>query len=434
VQGDERDVIIFSIGYGRDQHGRMTMAFGPLNRDGGERRLNVAVTRAREKVVLVSSTTAADIDLGATQAAGVLNLYHYLDYAARGNEALQLTGPQGLGEAESPFEDDVAGEIRALGCEVVPQAGCSGFRIDIGVVDPTGPGRFLLGVECDGATYHSAATARDRDRLRQQILEKLGWCIHRIWSPDWVTKRKEEIRRLRQAIENARRNDRQDAKLTALMSEDRDSLAQQRKPGVERVAVADPDADATLPGTVPYEVCEIAFSIHDGNDFHDPQYLEEQSELLAEIVRKEGPIHIELATKRILAAWGLTRAGERIRGVIAKAVRHCARKSWLKKCGNFLWPVGGIDVPVRVPVKYLQETSRDVTHIPPEEIKACMLLIIRHAVSIGVDSLIKETASVFGFNRTGDRIRDRLLEECEALQREGAVENMNGRLCGKNFE
>ena len=178
VQGDERDVIIFSIGYGRDQHGRMTMAFGPLNRNGGERRLNVAVTRAREKVILVSSITAADIDLGATQAAGVLNLYHYLDYAARGDEALQLTGPQGLGEADSPFEDDVAGEIRALGYEVVPQVGCSGFRIDIGVIDPAEPGRFLLGVECDGATYHSAATARDRDRLRQQILEKLGWLAH----------------------------------------------------------------------------------------------------------------------------------------------------------------------------------------------------------------------------------------------------------------
>ena len=112
VQGDERDVIIFSIGYGGDQHGRMTMAFGPLNRHGGERRLNVAVTRAREKVVLVSSIMASDIDLNATQSVGVFHLYHYLDYAARGDVALQLTGPQGLGEADSPFEDDVAGAIR----------------------------------------------------------------------------------------------------------------------------------------------------------------------------------------------------------------------------------------------------------------------------------------------------------------------------------
>ena len=137
----------------------------------------------------------------------------------RGDEALQLTGPQGMGEADSPFEDDVAGEIRALGYEVVPQVGCSGFRIDIGVVDPAEPGRFLLGVECDGATYHSAATARDRDRLRQQILEQLGWRIHRIWSPDWVTRREGEIRRLRQAIEDARCNDGHNAELEALISD-----------------------------------------------------------------------------------------------------------------------------------------------------------------------------------------------------------------------
>lgn len=108
-----------------------------------------------------------------------------------------------MGEADSPFEEDVAGEIRALGYDVVPQVGCSGFRIDIGVIDPAEPGRFLLGVECDGATYHAAATARDRDRLRQQILENLGWRgrMHRIWSPDWVTKREGEIRRLKQALE-----------------------------------------------------------------------------------------------------------------------------------------------------------------------------------------------------------------------------------------
>src|SRR5262249_43088395 len=197
-------------------HGRLTMTFGPLNRNGGERRLNVAVTRAREKVVLVSSITAADIDVGATQAAGVLHLYHYLDYAARGEEALQLTGSQGLGEGDSPFEDDVASEIRALGYTVVPQVGCSGFRIDLGIVDPAEPGRFLLGVECDGATYHSAATARDRDRLRQQILAQLGWRIHRIWSPDWVTQRAGEIRRLREAIEAARRRDSPETALTAV--------------------------------------------------------------------------------------------------------------------------------------------------------------------------------------------------------------------------
>jgi hypothetical protein len=429
VQGDERDVIIFSIGYGRDQHGRITMAFGPLNRNGGERRLNVAVTRAREKVVLVSSIMASDIDLGATQAAGVLHLYHYLDYAARGDAALQLTGPQGQGEADSPFEDEVAGAIRALGYDVVPQVGCSGFRIDIGVLDPAEPGRFLLGVECDGATYHSAATARDRDRLRQQILENLGWRIHRIWSPDWVTQREGEIRRLRQAIEEARWNAGQDVECEALISDAEGSHVQQQASDVERVAVAHSDTGGPLPGTVSYEVYEVRVSYENGSEFHDPQYREEQSGLLAEVVRQEGPMHIELATKRVLAAWGLTRAGVRIIDAMAEAVRRCARMSLLEQRGDFLWPTGVDDVPVRVPVSHIQETYRDVAHIPPEEIQACMLLIIRHAVGIGVDSLVKETANVFGFNRTGNRIRERLLKECEALQQQGTVTNVEGSLC-----
>ena len=428
VQGDERDVIIFSIGYGRDQHGRMTMSFGPLNRNGGERRLNVAVTRAREKVVLVSSIIAADIDLSATQSAGVLNLYHYLDYAARGDEALQLSSPQGVGEADSPFEEDVAGEIRALGYEVVPQVGCSGFRIDLGVIDPAEPGRFLLGVECDGATYHSAATARDRDRLRQQILEQLGWRIHRIWSPDWVQKREGEVRRLKQAIEDARLGGRSGDELTALLPDEEDSDSEPPAPEMERVAVSQPDEGSPLPGTIPYEVCDTNYVYYNGNEFHYPQYREEQCEMLARIVTKEGPIHLDLATRRLLSAWGLTRAGVRITEAVAEAVRKCERKSLLKKRGEFLWPAVNTEVPVRVPVSYRQETYRDVAHIPSEEIQACMLLIIRHALGIGVDSLIKETANVFGFNRTGDRIRDRLIKECRALHRQGVVVNIDGSL------
>lgn len=139
VQGDERDVMIFSVGYGRDQQGQMSMNFGPLNKPGGERRLNVAVTRAREKVILVTSIKASDIDLNATSAEGVVTLCHYLDYAERGPDALKLTHPQ-TSEFESPLEEDVAGEIRRMGYNVIPQVGCSGNRIDIGVIDPTDPG------------------------------------------------------------------------------------------------------------------------------------------------------------------------------------------------------------------------------------------------------------------------------------------------------
>jgi very-short-patch-repair endonuclease len=201
VQGDERDVIFLGIGYGPDDTGRVAMRFGPLNRQGGERRLNVAVTRARQRMTVVSSMHAADIDLSRTSAVGVKLLRAYLDYAKKGPEALRgaITG---VGERgfDSPFEQEVYEELSRRGLTLHPQVGCSGFRVDLAVVDPKAPSRYLLGVECDGATYHSSATARDRDRLRQEVLEGLGWRICRIWSTDWLRDREGQIRRVQAAV------------------------------------------------------------------------------------------------------------------------------------------------------------------------------------------------------------------------------------------
>jgi very-short-patch-repair endonuclease len=201
VQGDERDVILFSICYGPDETGKVSMNFGPLNRDGGERRLNVAITRAKHEVLVFSCLRADQIDLTRTRARGVRDLKYFLDYADRGPKALTAaTTASSSAEADSEFERMVATKIRKAGYEVHHQVGCSGYRIDLGVVDPAAPGRYLLGIECDGATYHRAATARDRDKLRQLILEGLGWKLHRIWSTDWWHDADKEMDRLFAAI------------------------------------------------------------------------------------------------------------------------------------------------------------------------------------------------------------------------------------------
>jgi len=191
-------VILFSIGYGPDEHGKVSMNFGPLNRDGGERRLNVAITRAKHEVLVFSGLRGDQIDLSRTRARGVRDLKHFLDYAERGPSALAVPGGTVLsGSApESEFERLVTDRLRAAGYEVQTQVGCSGYRIDLAVVDPATPGRYLLGVEWDGPTYHRAATARDRDKLRQLVLEGLGWKLHRIWVTDWWHQPEEECRRL----------------------------------------------------------------------------------------------------------------------------------------------------------------------------------------------------------------------------------------------
>ena len=196
VQGDERDLILFSITYGKDAAGRMPMNFGPLNQDGGQRRLNVAITRSRVGVTIFSSIRPEDIDLSKTRAVGVTDLKHYLEFAAKGLRAIvEQTVPTGL-EPESPLEVEVIRALRDKGWTVHPQVGCSGYRVDMGVVHPNEPGRYLLGVECDGATYHSLPTARDRDRLRQIVLEGLGWTLHRIWSTDWWNDPEREFQKL----------------------------------------------------------------------------------------------------------------------------------------------------------------------------------------------------------------------------------------------
>lgn len=200
VQGDERDAIILSVGYGKNEAGHVVYRFGPLLQEGGERRLNVAITRARNRMTVVSSFSHADLD-PAYPKEGVKHLRGYLEYAASGGRSF------GFGTlTEVPlndFEQSVRDELSRRGMTMAGQVGSSRYRIDLVALHPEKPGRYVLAIECDGATYHSAPTARDRDRLRQQQLEALGWRFCRIWSTDWFLRREEEVQRVLKAYQEA---------------------------------------------------------------------------------------------------------------------------------------------------------------------------------------------------------------------------------------
>jgi very-short-patch-repair endonuclease len=201
VQGDERDAIILSIGYGKDRGGNLRHHFGPLLYEGGERRLNVAVTRARSKMTVVSSFLPSDIDPARVKGNGVRLLRAYLEYAASSGAVFGTD--RGVSVPLNDFEADIFDMLSSRGIPLEPQWGVSGYRIDLAAKHPLRPGRFVLAIECDGASYHSAPTARDRDRLRQQQLEALGWRFHRIWSTDWFHRREDEIARALTAYEKA---------------------------------------------------------------------------------------------------------------------------------------------------------------------------------------------------------------------------------------
>ncbi len=193
VQGDERDVIFISTVYGPNETGKVFQRFGPINSAAGHRRLNVLFTRAREKVILFSSMESTDIIPAETSHRGVGILKGYLDYANVGRLEAGVTTSR---EPGSDFEVVVADRLRQNGYEVVPQVGVAGYFIDIGVRDPGSRDSFILGIECDGATYHSAKSVRDRDRLREEVLRGLKWNIYRIWSTDWFSDPDGQMKRL----------------------------------------------------------------------------------------------------------------------------------------------------------------------------------------------------------------------------------------------
>jgi very-short-patch-repair endonuclease len=207
VQGDERDYIFLCIGFGKTKEGKTSMNFGPINQQDGEYRLNVAVTRAKYGMTVISSIHYLDIDLARVSNDGPKHLRAYLELAETGKMSgtRDNTGGVEPPSPESPFEEAVADALRGEGFEVRLQIGCSSYRIDLALMDPDVPGRYVLGVECDGATYHSSKTARDRDRLRQDVLESLGWTIHRIWSTDWIKNSKREVEQVKKAFNEAKK-------------------------------------------------------------------------------------------------------------------------------------------------------------------------------------------------------------------------------------
>ncbi|MBN4048223.1 AAA family ATPase [bacterium AH-315-O15] len=200
VQGDERDVIFISVTYGPERPGERTFQrFGPINSDVGWRRLNVIATRAKERVEVFTSMRPTDVLIGERTLRGVRELRNYLEYAATGS--VKSYGQSSGRAPDSDFEEAVGTIVKNLGYEIEPQVGAEGFFIDIGIRHPDRNGEFLMGLECDGMSYHSSPSVRDRDRLRQEILESKGWFIHRIWSTSWFHARTAEIERLSKVIE-----------------------------------------------------------------------------------------------------------------------------------------------------------------------------------------------------------------------------------------
>jgi very-short-patch-repair endonuclease len=441
IQGDERDVILFSITFSRDAAGKLPMAFGAINSNGGERRLNVAVTRARRELKVFSGLRADDIDLSRSKAVGVAHLKAFLDYAVRGAMALPAQDSGSQGEFESPFESAVAAQLRLRGWQVVPQVGVSGFRIDLGIKHPDHAGLYLAGIECDGATYHRSATARDRDKVREQVLHGLGWTILRIWSTDWWFNADEAIERLHNALNDALEQSRSEAARAASLatpqatddlattdevgqgqSGDDDTLVESdaaqpgeglepagrsadEPPGIGGRLVASSAASSAQSGFMRFAITDLSAFKADPDLFYAASYRPKLQAMVDAVIEAEAPIKDDVLAQRVARAHGWLRTGARIREQIERHLRILDRTR--ESTGTFLWKPGTVAarIPFRVPLS--SDHRRSVADIALAELTD---LVLRHSDALEEDDPPLIYARLMQIDRLAATSRERLVE------------------------
>jgi very-short-patch-repair endonuclease len=425
VQGDERDVIFISIGYGPDAQGHMTMGFGPLSNDGGERRLNVLISRARERCIVFSSITFGDIPTE-VKPRGTRMLREFLHFAETGHIA---AGQARAADFDSPFEEAVAMAIRDR-YDVVPQVGVSAFRVDLGVLDPQRPGRFILGIECDGAAYHSSRSARDRDRLRQEVLEGLGWVIYRIWSTDWFRNPERQIERLILTIEQtlAADKERLNPTLYAIKTE-----SVNRIKALDSVAIS-PEERSTEGSSSAHSFYEGLSEAYQECELRAPGTialaeipLHELIEMVAKVVRHEGPIHTEEVARRTREAFGLERTGRRILESIKGGLETLARQGAVIREGEFWLPANSVLLKPRSR-RDAALSLRRPDRIAAQEYRLAIAAVLRESVAASKTELTASVARVLGFDRTGNELDGAISDQIDYLIRTGEIADNGGRL------
>lgn len=414
VQGDERDVILFSIGYAPDEDGKFSMNFGPLNRQGGERRLNVAITRAKEQVVVFSSIRASQIELARTSAVGAAHLKYFLDYAEKGFHIQTKAGD--VGGRSCGMAAEIADFLTDKGFSVASNVGCSGYRIDLAVRHPERPAEFMLGIESDGVSYSSQRTTRDRDHLRGSVLRSLGWHTYRAWSIDWAFDRNQAEARLLETIEKIMRTP--DVPVLEISSD---------TPATEPVSETGFVSESEVPARQVAAKNVKTYSIWSKTcglpqyQFYEIGSRDLIRRQMLEVVEMEAPIYEGVLMKRIVAAWGFNRTGESILNILTSCFPDNLE---ITKIGEdrVLWAQGRESGTYRAyRVAASNEARRTIDEIPPEELANAMYEILIDFNSCELDTLYRETIKLFGFSAVTSKARKYLDFGMEALRHSGRI-------------
>lgn len=388
-------MIFISVGYGpQKSYGQLqSMNFGPVNNEGGERRLNVLFSRARIRCEVFASFDPADLDLGRIKSKGPRVLKRFLEFAKTG--VIEEIAPSEF-DADSPFEEDVANVIGSLGYIADPQVGTAGFRIDIGVRHPDRPGQYIVAVECDGATYHGALWARERDRARQEILEHHAWRFHRIWSTDWFHHREREIKRLKIALEEARARAEDGIRVPGANSENNHT-------SVVEPSKHDENKYTNIESPILQAPAYIRADFKTDTDLAPHEvHIDRLAELVTRIVEVEGPIHEAEIARRVSSTFGLSRTGSRISDVVGRAI-HLAVKAGenLTKQGSFVLTASQLENP---PIRDRKDESGSLLkaeYLPPIEISAAAKHLEHECGAMLPEEMSRAVARLLGFQRVG---------------------------------
>ncbi len=486
VQGDERDVILFSIGYGPDETGKIYMNFGPLNRDGGWRRLNVAVTRSKCEMVVYSTLTPDQINLTRTSAEGVAALRSFLEYAEGRGISLPADSASSKTVDKSGVADSICAAINAEGYETVQNVGHSAYKVDIGVVDPDDKDTYLLGIILDGSSYGTAKTTRDREVSQISILEGLGWTLHRVWTMDWWDNSQKEIDKVKDAIDKAAQAKATKAAQKAAMKAEEEKAAQEAQEEAEKAAAeaskaedveeVEDNAEPTLkpqpeiqpeaesesttspqPTSQPEQVVtsqpkttpvpkqaqdpnEVVVPEYPGitkvmescptNDYLNPDYSIVITQKIEAVIEEEAPIDRDFLSKRVISSFGISRGGAKVQDYTNSLIDSMSLNKYAQGDNIIFWRTG------EDPNQYLgirrsgdDDHKRDVKDVAIEEAANAAILVLQEEVGIPQADLAKEGGKMLGYSRSSQTLVDLFAGAVAYCQNRGLITtSANGSL------
>ncbi|MBQ7265228.1 MAG: DUF3320 domain-containing protein [Firmicutes bacterium] len=406
VQGDERDVILFSVGYGPDKDGKVSMNFGPLNREGGWRRLNVAVSRARKRMMIYSTLRPEQIDLSRTRSEGVAGLKAFLEYAQRGKSV--LASKAGYSKSTDPLVKQMSAEIEKMGFGVKCNIGCSEYRIDMAIIDPRDPDKYLLGIMLDGSNSVNTA-ASDRFILQPGVLKGLGWRIMRVWTMEWLDDKQKILQAIKEEAEKQKESDTSEESVTIHLDQSKEieKLYEQKESF----------------HTAGEKYNEFTFaSMGTSENFNSSIIDHKIVSLLRNIIDVEAPISQKALYKKVLSAWDISRLGSRVEARLDKLMSQVQTRTTMDGAGKFYWRVD--QIPEEYSIYRTDDNTngkRSMDDISSYEIINAIKEVLKEQICLSKKDLVRETAKKFGYSRSGGIIDNTVTAAIETAKKRGIL-------------